>query len=183
MIFVGWRTRKWFSLPTRTAKASNALRPERGKNAASRQAPAEEAVNEIRPGGLIEQSPRPYGAVAQTVESKYSPPFQRVLQNSENCATAHASAKADAYNSLMCCRRRLQPARPRSGGCTFCNTLSKEGWTRPQENAAKPFLIGADGVVRIEPRSAPNFSNLSTTPSARSKVASRFFLIAPPPLL
>ena len=28
--------------------------------------------------------------------------------------------------------------------------LAKEGWTRPQKNAAKPPLIGADGHERSE---------------------------------
>ena len=52
---------------------------------------------------------------------------------------------------------------------------AEEGWPRPQENIAKlPF--GADGVVLVKNSLA------STTPSARTMVASRLSLIAHPPL-
>src|SRR5437867_7837071 len=45
----------------------------------------------------------------------------------ETYAVAHASAEADAYKLLIRCRRRLQPARPRSGGSGFRNTLYHGG--------------------------------------------------------
>src|SRR5438034_10340504 len=61
--------------------------------------------------------------------------------------------------------------------------LEKEGWTRPQEDAAKPPLIGADGHERSEcepDRAKPGrkvartqLRVRATTPPAPSKVASQ----------
>ena len=54
--------------------------------------------------------------------------------------------------------------------------LGKEGWTRHQENAAKPPLKGADGVVSSE-----TFVR-SDHPVCADSVAD-IFLMAQPPLL
>jgi hypothetical protein len=54
-------------------------------------------------------------------------------------------------------------------------SLKKEGWLRHKSNIAK-LPIAADGVVRAAKALRPNnFAGL-TTPSARTKVASRYFL-------
>src|SRR5215470_14328727 len=71
-------------------------------------------------------------------------PGRGSFKTHQTCAFAHASAKADAYKLFIPCRRRLQPARPQSGGFEFCNIL----FSRPELRFARM----ASGV-----RSAPMF--------------------------
>ena len=65
-------------------------------------------------------------------------------------------------------------------GGEFSPPLSEEGWTRPQQNIAKPPLWSGPGGDQIPPEFC---LWLITTPSARTKDASRLLLIAQPPLL
>ena len=58
--------------------------------------------------------------------------------------------------------------------------LPKEGWTRPKENAAKPPLKGADGVVVSSYRLIGGSKQL---PRLRQLRNGAVFFMAQPPLL
>src|SRR2546425_11086097 len=96
---------------------------------------------------------------------EYSPPESGCCKTRETCAVAHASAEADAYNLLLRCRRRLQPARPRSGGLGFCNTLESGGEFGLMKR--RTFLRNT-GVAAI----GFGFSGCATPKTARVPVAS-----------
>src|SRR5262245_29709050 len=53
--------------------------------------------------------------------------------------------------------------------------LAKEGWTRHQENVAKPLLMERTGWSIYQNVSECGFASSLTTPSARNKDASRHF--------
>src|SRR5215813_1156066 len=64
--------------------------------------------------------------------------------------------------------------------------LIQEGWTRHQEEAAKPPLTERTGWSRMEPllrNALRNTSAIPTTPSAPLRWLRIFFLMAQPPLL
>src|SRR5262252_7778601 len=64
--------------------------------------------------------------------------------------------------------------------------LIQEGWTRHQEEAAKPPLTERTGWSRMEPflkNAFRNTSSIPTTPSAPIRWLRVFFLMAQPPLL
>ena len=72
------------------------------------------------------------------------------------------------------CARGFRFAPARVAGCalhvksvraTF-PSFSRRGWSRHQNKSARSHLIGANGVVKIEPRSAPYLLKLRTAPSA-----------------
>src|SRR6266478_810756 len=76
-------------------------------------------------------------------------------------------------STIVCDRRR------RRGGTEGVPLLGQEGWTRHQENAAKPPLKARPGwSVRRKRRRAG-----LTTPSAPLRSLRVFFLMAQPPLL
>src|SRR6266481_9620052 len=76
-------------------------------------------------------------------------------------------------STIVCDRRR------RRGGTEGVPLLGQEGWTRHQENAAKPPLKARPGwSVRRKRRRAG-----LTTPSAPFRSLRVFFLMAQPPLL
>src|SRR2546422_1120532 len=76
-------------------------------------------------------------------------------------------------STIVCDRRR------RRGGTEGVPLLGQEGWTRHQENAAKPPLKARPGwSVRRKRRRAG-----LTTPSAPLRLLRVFFLMAQPPLL
>ena len=67
-------------------------------------------------------------------------------------------------------------------------SFAKEGWKRPEENAAKHPLKGADGVVVSSyrlfiPNEFDNRWRETTTPSAPTKERGHFLFMAQPPLL
>src|SRR5215467_2451974 len=64
--------------------------------------------------------------------------------------------------------------------------LIQEGWTRHQEEVAKPPLTERTGWSKMEPlvrNAIRNTSAIPTTPSAPLRWLRRFFLMAQPPLL
>src|SRR5215468_3453029 len=59
----------------------------------------------------------------------FSPPLRGCCKTRKNAPSRTASAKADAYQRLIPCRRRLQPAPPRNEIFSFATASSEEGKT------------------------------------------------------
>src|SRR2546422_10447810 len=76
-------------------------------------------------------------------------------------------------STIVCDRRR------RRGGTEGVPLLGQEGWTRHQEDAAKPPLKARPGWSLRRKRRRAGL----TTPSAPLRLLRVFFLMAQPPLL
>jgi len=119
---------------------------------------------------MVQASPSPLLAKAELTKLRFA---QLLERTSVMCHRSFVSDRVSFYDGSY--RRAEFPF------------FAKKGWTRPQENAAKLPLIGADGVVVSSYRlSYPNRFDKrwleTTTPSAPARKAD-FLFMAQPPLL